>query len=94
MLAIHEISSSIRLFKVRWNDHLVNYFPLMHRYGINTKILHLTFFLCTIVIILYKMLIITGISNEKTNELTIYGISCRKVTIFYRQELAYFFLVQ
>ena len=29
--------------QVRWNDHLVNYFPLMYRYGINTIILHLTF---------------------------------------------------
>ena len=35
--------TSIHLFKVRWNDHLVNYFPLMYRYGINTNILHLTF---------------------------------------------------
>ena len=34
---------SIHLFKVRWNDHLVNYFPLMYRYGINKNILHLTF---------------------------------------------------
>ena len=40
------------------------------------------------------MLIITGISNEKTNELTIYGILCRKVTILYRQELASLFQVQ
>ena len=29
-----------------------------------------------ILIISYKTLIITGISNEKTNELTIYGILC------------------
>ena len=35
--------TSIHLFKVCWNDHLVNYFPLMYRYGINTNILHLTF---------------------------------------------------
>ena len=35
--------TSIHLFKVGWNDHLVNYFPLMYRYGINTNILHLTF---------------------------------------------------
>ena len=32
------------------------------------------------------MLIITGIFNEKTNELTIYEILCQNVTIFYRQE--------
>ena len=25
-----------------WNDHLVNYFPLMYRYEVNTNILHLT----------------------------------------------------
>ena len=36
-----------------------------------------------------KMLIITGISNEKTNESL-----CRNVTIFYRQELASLFQVQ
>ena len=40
------------------------------------------------------MLIITGISNEKTNELTIYGILGQNVTIFYRQELASLFQVQ
>ena len=40
------------------------------------------------------MLIITGISNEKTNEITIYGILYRNVTIFYRQELASLFQVQ
>ena len=61
-------------FKVRWNDHLVNKFPLMFCYGINTSILHLTFFSSRILIISYKMLNITGIANEKTNELTIYGI--------------------
>ena len=32
----------IHLFNVRWNDHLMNYFPLMHRYGMNTNILHST----------------------------------------------------
>ena len=37
------------------------------------------------------MLIITEISNEKRNELTIYGILCRNVTRFYRQELASLF---
>ena len=41
-----------------------------------------------ILIILYKILIITGKSNEKTNELNIYGILCRNVTIFYQQKLA------
>ena len=51
-------------------------------------------FSCRIVFISYKMLIITGISNEKTNELTIYGILCWNVTIFYRQELVSLFQVQ
>ena len=40
------------------------------------------------------MLIITVISTEKSNELTIYGILCRNVTIFYRQELASLFHMQ
>ena len=34
---------SIHLFKVRWNDHLVSYFPLMVPYGIDTIVLHVTF---------------------------------------------------
>ena len=34
---------SIHLFKVRWNDRLVNYFPFIYRYGINTNMVHLTF---------------------------------------------------
>ena len=50
-------------------------------------------FTCRILIISYKMLIITGISNEKTNALTIYGILCWNVTIFYRQELGSLFQV-
>ena len=40
------------------------------------------------------MLIITEISNEKTNELTIHAILCRNVTIFYRQKLASLFQMQ
>ena len=31
------------LSKVNWSDHLVSYFSLMHRYGIKTNILYLTF---------------------------------------------------
>ena len=46
-----------------------------------------------ILIVSYKMLIITGISNEKTNEITIYWILCQNVTTFYRQELASLFQV-
>ena len=45
-------------------------------------------------IILHKMLIITVISNEKTNELTMYAILRWNVTIFYRQNLASFFQLQ
>ena len=42
----------------------------------------------------YIVLIITEISNEKTNQLTIYGILCQNVTIFYREELASLLQVQ
>ena len=31
------------LFEVRWNDHLMNYFSLMHHCGINTNFLPFTF---------------------------------------------------
>ena len=55
--------TSMHLFKVGWNDHSVNYFPLMYRCGIST----FNIFSCRILIISYKILIITGISNEKTN---------------------------
>ena len=40
------------------------------------------------------MLIITGISTEKTNELNTYAMSCRNITIFYRQKLAFLFQLQ
>ena len=58
------------------------------------KYIAFNIFSCRILIISYKILIITGISNEKTNELTIYGILGQNVTIFYRQELASLFQVQ
>ena len=57
-------------------------FSLMYRQRINTNISHLSFFSCRILIISYKMLIITGIPNETRNELTIYTILSRNVTIF------------
>ena len=38
-----DMTNSFNLSKVRWNDHIVNYIPLMYCYGINTNILHLTF---------------------------------------------------
>ena len=41
-----------------------------------------------------KMLIFTGISNETTNELTLYAMLCENVKIFYRQELASLFQMQ
>ena len=40
------------------------------------------------------MLIITRISNEKTNKLIISAILCRNFTKFYRQELDSLFQVQ
>ena len=40
------------------------------------------------------MLIITGTSHGKTDELTLYAIICLNVTIFYREELASLFQVQ
>ena len=48
------------------------------------KSIRFNIFSCRIVIISYKMLIITGIFNEKTNELTIYRILCQNVTTFYQ----------
>ena len=77
------LRTAIHLFKVRWKDHLVNYFPLMYHYGINKNSAFIIFS-CRIVIISYKMLIITGLYNEKTSQLTIYGMLCQNVTIFYR----------
>ena len=50
--------------------------------------------MCRVLIISYKLSIITGISNEKTNELTIYAIVCQNVTKFCHQELASFFQVR
>ena len=44
-------------------------------------------------IISCKILIITVISNETTNELTIYAKLCRNFTIFYRQETVSLFQV-
>ena len=35
------LRNSIRFLKARLDDHSVNYFLLMYRYGINTNILHL-----------------------------------------------------
>ena len=58
------------------------------------KYIAFNIFSSRILIISYKILIIAGISNEKTNELTVHGILCWNVTIFYRQELVSLFQVQ
>ena len=67
---------------------LKNYFPVMHRCGISTHLLPLTFFSCKSSIIYCKILIIAVVSDERTNELRIYAKLCRNVIIFYRQQLA------
>ena len=54
------------------------------------KYIAFNIFTWRILIISYKILIITEISNGKTNSLTIYGILYRNVTKFYRQELQRF----
>ena len=64
--------------------------PLWNQY----KHIAFNIFSCRVLIISYKILIITGTSKEKTNELTIYGILCWNVTMFYRQELVSLFQVQ
>ena len=51
-------------------------------------------FSCRIVIILYKILIITGISNEKTSEINHKWHIMSKPHNFYQQKLASFFQVQ
>ena len=51
-------------------------------------------FSCRILIISHKMLIVTETTNEKTNELIIYAILCRNVTIIYWQKLASLFQMQ
>ena len=60
----------------------------------NEKCIAFNTFSYRVFVVLYKMLIITGIFNEKANELTIYGMLCWNVTIFYWQELAYLFQVE
>ena len=58
------------------------------------KYISFDIFSCRILIISYKMSIITRISNETRNEITIYAKSCRSVTVFYWKELASLFQVQ
>ena len=53
------------------------------------KYIALNIFSCRILIISYKMSVITGISNGTTNESTIYAILCRNITISYRQRISF-----
>ena len=53
--------TSIYLFKVHWNEHLVTDVSLWNQY----KYIAFDIFSYIILIISYKILIITGISNEK-----------------------------
>ena len=61
------------LFELCWNDHLLNYFSLMHSCGINNKSIVFNIFSCIILTIYCKILIITVKSNVTTNELTVYA---------------------
>ena len=72
--------------KLLWNCHLLSYFPLIHRCGINANLLLLTFSHAKFKLFFCKMLTTELISYETANELSIYAKLCRNVTSFYRQE--------
>ena len=76
------LQTSIYLFKVSWNDHLVNYFSLMYRYGINTNILHLTFSRAELWSFCIQCQSFQEHLIKKTKDLTIYGILCQNIRIF------------
>ena len=80
------MTKTIRLFEICWIDHLLYYFSLMHFCGINTDLLLLTLFVHYFTNLLQNI-ITTVISNDATNELTIYAKLCWNVAIFYRQYL-------
>ena len=61
--------------KVRWNDQLVTYFSDVSVWN-QYKYIAFNIFSCRILIISRKMVIITGISHEDTNALSIYAILC------------------
>ena len=85
--------TNLCLFNACWNDHLVNFLSdasLWNQY----KFISFNIFSCRILVISCKILIITAISNDKTDELSIYAKSCRNVAIFCRQELASLFQLQ
>ena len=58
----------------------MNYFLLMYRHGVNTNILHLKFSRVEL-IILYKMIIITGISKKKARINHIWNIMSKRHNI-------------
>ena len=72
-----------------FNELFSAYLSLCNQY----KYITFNILSCRILIVSYKTLIIAGVSNEKTNELTIYGILCWNVTLFCRQELVSLFQV-
>ena len=72
------------------SDLFLSDVSVWHQY----KYISFNIFSYRILIISRKMVIITGISHEDTNALSIYAILCWNVTIFYRQELASIFQVQ
>ena len=78
------------LLELPFSESFISNVSLWNQY----KYIAFNIFSCRILIILYKILIITGISNETTNKVTIYGLLCRNVTVFYRQELVSLFQVQ
>ena len=79
--------------------HLFNLWPFSELFFTDVQLFNqfkyiaCNIFSCMIFIISYKLLIITGISNNKRNKLTIYAILCRNVTIFYWQKLVSLFQV-
>ena len=64
------------------------FFFLWYISGSQYKFIPFKIFSCKILIISCEILIITVISNEITNELTIYAKLCQNVTIFYWQEIS------
>ena len=77
------------LFEVCWNEHLVNYFSggfLWSQY----KFIAFNIFCCKSLIISCRILIITVISNETSNELTVFSKLCENHNILPRR---YCFLI-
>ena len=68
--------TTVHLFKVRWNDHVAfsELFSSDTSLWNQCKYIAFNMLSCRILIISYKMLIITGIFNEKINELIKYAL--------------------